>query len=66
MPAAARIGAGGTRVVRAGWTDAFLAELRAFPDGEKDDQVDALARAEATLGQAPVAARMVNFSLMGR
>lgn len=66
LPAAARIGAGRTRVLRAAWTDAFVAELRTFPNGEKDDQVDALARAEATLGQAPAAARMTKISMMGR
>nr|WP_249676377.1 phage terminase large subunit [Acidocella sp. C78] len=66
LPAAARIGAGRTRVLRAAWTDAFVAELRTFPNGEKDDQVDALARAEAMLGQAPAAARMTKISMMGR
>ena len=39
---------------RAGWNTAFIEELAAFPDGRKDDQVDALSRAFnrlATCGQ---------------
>lgn len=66
MPAAAKVGAGLVGVVRAAWTDAFLAELRAFPEGGKDDQVDAFSRAVAMIAAAPAVARKVNFSLMGR
>lgn len=66
MPAAAKLGAGRVSVVRAAWTDAFVAELRRFPDGEKDDQVDALSRAVAVIAAAPAATRKVNYSLMGR
>jgi phage terminase large subunit-like protein len=32
-------------IVRASWNRAFLDELRDFPAGRKDDQVDAFSRA---------------------
>ena len=32
-------------IVRASWNHVFLEELRDFPFGRKDDQVDALSRA---------------------
>lgn len=65
-PVAARIGNGLMSAVRAPWTGAFLEELRGFPDGEKDDQVDALSRAASLLAMAPAAARTINYSLMER
>ena len=66
-PVAAQVDAGNLAVVRAPWNAAFLDELRDFPHGRKDDQVDALARAFAMLTSAPAqAARRVNFSLMAR
>jgi predicted phage terminase large subunit-like protein len=65
-PASALVGAGRIMVVDASWTNAFVAELQAFPQGAKDDQVDALARALATISQVPAAARAVQYSLMGR
>jgi predicted phage terminase large subunit-like protein len=50
---------GGGRVIlrRAAWNTAFLEELAAFPDGRKDDQVDALARAFGMLSPAEAPAR---------
>ena len=39
-------------IVRAGWNHAFLEELRDFPFGRKDDQVDALSRAFTMLTEA--------------
>ena len=47
--AATQVDAGNVLLVAAPWNDAFLAELSAFPDSAKDDQVDALARAVNTL-----------------
>lgn len=44
-PMASQIGAGNMTVVRAPWTDAFIEELRQFPRGRHDDQVDAAADA---------------------
>ncbi|MDD2878022.1 MAG: phage terminase large subunit [Acidiphilium sp.] len=66
MPAAALVGAGQLLVVDAGWTRTFVAELQAFPDGDKDDQIDALSRAVATISVVPAASRVVRYSLMER
>lgn len=63
-PAAALAEAGTLAVVRASWTDALLDELRGFPGGAKDDQVDALSRAVAMLTTKPPTA--VDLSLMSR
>lgn len=40
-PLAAQVEAGNVSIARSGWNAAFLAELRSFPDGDHDDQVDA-------------------------
>jgi predicted phage terminase large subunit-like protein len=58
-PVSSQIEAGNVSIVRASWTHAFLEELRDFPHGTKDDQVDALSRAfSALLEQATPARRM--------
>ncbi len=66
QPAAAAMRSGRLSILRAEWTDQFLAELRAFPDGDKDDQVDALARALAGVSDVPPPTRVFNLSMMGR
>jgi predicted phage terminase large subunit-like protein len=66
MPAAAQIDSGNLDMVRSLWTDALLAELRSFPDGEKDDQVDALARAVTMLATRPAASRRINIPFLHR
>jgi len=48
LPAAA-VEAGSLSLLRAPWNRALLDELRDFPQGRKDDQVDALSRAFAQL-----------------
>ena len=53
MPIAAQIEAGNLLIVRADWNHRFLDELREFPLGRKDDQVDALSRAFAMLTDSP-------------
>jgi predicted phage terminase large subunit-like protein len=63
-PAAAQVEAGNLAVVRALWNRPFLDELRDFPGGRKDDQVDALARALAMLADAP--ARRLQLAIFGR
>lgn len=45
VPVASQIEAGNVALVRANWNSAFLEELRDFPYGRKDDQVDALSHA---------------------
>ncbi|MBU6448037.1 MAG: phage terminase large subunit [Rhodospirillales bacterium] len=67
MPAATQVDAGNFAIVGAGWNDAFLAEMREFPHGTHDDQIDALSRAVnslATLVQAP--ARRLNVPILSR
>jgi len=66
---ASQVEAGHLAIVRAPWNRAFLEELRDFPAGAKDDQVDALARAFNTLeSQSEPGARAmrVPVHLMGR
>jgi predicted phage terminase large subunit-like protein len=48
-PLAAQVESGSVSVVRAAWTDQFVAELATFPAGAFKDQVDALSRAYARL-----------------
>lgn len=64
QPAAGAVEAGQMWIVRGRWNAALLEELRDFPGGRKDDQVDALARAMAMLADAP--ARRISLSVMGR
>lgn len=66
MPFASQVEAGNVAIVRAGWNHAFLDELRDFPMGRKDDQVDATVRAFATLARMSDAPRTVNLSLLTR
>ncbi|MGF6605038.1 putative phage terminase large subunit-like protein, partial [Paraburkholderia sp. GAS448] len=48
-PFAAQVNAGNVLMLRADWNTALVGELRAFPYGAHDDQVDALSRAFALL-----------------
>jgi predicted phage terminase large subunit-like protein len=66
-PVAAQVEAGNLLLLRGSWNDLFVEELREFPAGRKDDQVDALARAFAM--QAPPAAagiRQMHLPIIGR
>ncbi len=67
MPAATQVDGGNLLIVAAPWNDEFLAELRAFPDSEKDDQVDALSRAVNTLATTKYQpTRRMNLPVFGR
>lgn len=44
-PFASQVNGGNVKMVRAGWNAAYLSELRTFPRGNHDDQVDASSRA---------------------
>ena len=44
-PMAAQINVGNVSMLRAPWNDALLAEMRVFPNGAHDDQVDGSSRA---------------------
>ena len=49
MPAAAQMDAANILLLAAPWNENFLSELSAFPDSQKDDQVDAFSRAVGSL-----------------
>jgi predicted phage terminase large subunit-like protein len=65
-PVAAQIEASNLSLVRAPWNRAFLEELRDFPHGGKDDQVDALSRAFMTLVASASPARRLHVPLLSR
>jgi len=44
-PFAAQVNAGNVKMLRADWNDALIHEMRTFPMGKNDDQIDALSRA---------------------
>ena len=48
-PLAAQINVGNCLMLRADWNAALIDEMRMFPNGSKDDQIDALSRASAEL-----------------
>ncbi len=58
-PVISQVNAGNLAIVRAPWNRPFIDELGAFPNGAKDDQVDALSRAFSLVGLAP---KMFNVS----
>lgn len=65
MPLASQVEGGNLSIVRADWGRTLLDELRNFPWGRKDDQVDALVRAFSTLStrqrtSGPVAVSIFN------
>ncbi len=63
-PVAACVEAGRMSLLRGAWNRAFLDELRDFPGGRKDDQVDALARGVALL--AETTSRRIELAFMAR
>ena len=65
-PVASQVEARNFAIVRAGWNHAFLEELRDFPFGRKDDQVDALSRAFTMLTEAGAPARRISVPLLTR
>ncbi|WP_190272127.1 phage terminase large subunit [Sideroxydans lithotrophicus] len=44
-PFASQVNAGNVLMLRAGWNDALVDEMRTFPNGRYDDQIDGLSRA---------------------
>jgi len=53
-------------IINGPWNRAFVEELRDFPNGAKDDQVDALSRAFAHLVEASPPTRHIMLPLMQR
>lgn len=66
LPVAAQAEAGNLLIARASWSRHLLEELREFPGGRKDDQVDALSRAFAMLTDTPSPTRQFTVPLVGR
>jgi len=52
-PLASQVNVGNVMVLRAAWNDAVIEEMRNFPNGRHDDQIDALSRAFAELLGVP-------------
>lgn len=50
QPLISQVNGGNVAIVRASWNRAYLDELSAFPQGAKDDQVDASARSFGIVG----------------
>ena len=48
-PIASQVNVGNVVMVRGAWNDAFLDEMRMFPNGAHDDRIDGLSRAYSQL-----------------
>ena len=66
LPLSSQIEAGNVSIMRADWNRAFIEELRDFPNGRKDDQVDALVRAFMTLIDLTPPARKIALPYLVR
>ena len=66
QPLASQVEAGNIAIVRAGWNHLFLDELREFPHGSKDDQVDAFVRAFGTINDLGSPARKIRIPYLSR
>lgn len=66
LPVAAQVEAGNLALVHAAWNHAFIEELRDFPYGRKDDQVDALARGFSLAAETTAPARRIAVPLLAR
>jgi len=65
-PLASQIASGTLAMRRAGWNAAFMDELATFPQGRKDDQVDATSRAFCMLLDISAPARFTNLTILSR
>jgi predicted phage terminase large subunit-like protein len=65
-PVASQVEARNVAIVRGSWNHAFMEELRDFPFGRKDDQVDALSRAFEMLTTAGTPTRRLALSYLAR
>ncbi len=65
-PLAAQINVGNVLMLRGPWNDALINEMRMFPNGANDDQVDALSRAFSELIAPPEPARKKHVPHMAR
>lgn len=65
-PMAAQVNVGNVSLLRGAWNTPLIEEMRSFPSGLHDDQVDALARAYNRLFAAPAPARQASINIMAR
>jgi len=65
-PVASQVEAHNFAMLRASWNHGFLEELRDFPFGRKDDQVDALSRAFNMLTEAGKPTRVLSLPFLAR
>jgi predicted phage terminase large subunit-like protein len=65
-PVASQVEVGNVTLLRANWNHAFVEELRDFPFGRKDDQVDALSHAFEMLLVNRAPARTLEVPYLGR
>jgi predicted phage terminase large subunit-like protein len=66
MPLASQLEAGNLSITRGDWNRDFIEEMREFPLGRKDDQVDALVRAFTTLTDRPRSTGPITVSILNR
>lgn len=66
VPFSSQVEAGNVGLVRAEWNYQLIEEMRDFPLGRKDDQVDAMVRAFGTLARVKEPPRLINLPLLNR
>jgi predicted phage terminase large subunit-like protein len=66
MALASQVEAGNVSIIRADWDRTLIDEMRDFPWGRKDDQVDALVRAFTTLTMRPRPSGSMAASILSR
>ena len=66
LPVAAQIEAGNLALVHAAWNHDFIDELRDFPYGRKDDQVDALSRGFTIAAEMSAPSRRIAVPFFAR
>ena len=65
-PLAAQINVGNVLMLRGPWNDELINEMRMFPNGKNDDQVDSLSRAFSELIAPPESAHSARINHIGR
>jgi len=66
MPLVCQVEGGNLSIARGDWNRTLLDEMRDFPWGKKDDQVDALVRAFTTLTNRPRPSGSIALSILSR
>ena len=66
IPFSSQVEAGNVALVRANWNYQLIEEMRDFPVGRKDDQVDAMVRAFNTFARVGDPPKLINIPLLHR